>query len=44
LWAVGGDAWGQSRTAIHSPRSRLGFDVTFFDSADVYGCGHSEKL
>ena len=46
LWAVGGDAWGpvndrESLTAIQRAWER---GVTFFDTADVYGRGHSEAL
>jgi len=49
-WAVGGNAWGNSygdtddsvsRAAI---RRALELGVTLFDTADVYGHGHSEAL
>ena len=44
-WAIGG-SWGQ----VDDPRAcarctrRLDVGVTFFDTADVYGDGHSERL
>lgn len=49
-WAVGGNAWGNSygetddlisKAAI---RRALELGVTLFDTADVYGQGHSEAL
>ncbi len=53
-WAIGGPFWrdgqplgwgdvddAESIRAIHRARE-LG--VTFFDTADVYGCGHSEEI
>ncbi len=45
-WAVGAQGWGdvddaESLAAIREAR-RL--DVTFFDTAQEYGCGHSERL
>ena len=49
-WAVGGNAWGNSygdtdddlsRAAI---RRALALGVSLFDTADVYGHGHSEAL
>jgi aryl-alcohol dehydrogenase-like predicted oxidoreductase len=44
-WAIGG-AWGQvddreSMTALHTA---VDCGVNFFDTADVYGDGHSERL
>jgi aryl-alcohol dehydrogenase-like predicted oxidoreductase len=44
-WAIGG-SWGQpndeeSMAALHSA---LDLGVNFFDTADVYGDGHSERL
>jgi myo-inositol catabolism protein IolS len=45
-WAIGGDAWGP----VHDERSlaalnrALELGVTFLDTADVYGDGHSEGL
>ncbi len=53
-WAIGGPAWrgetpigwgkvddGESIRAIHRA---LDLGVTFFDTADLYGCGHSEQV
>ncbi len=49
-WAVGGDTFGNgygptsdddSRAAI---RAALAAGITFFDTADIYGHGHSEAL
>lgn len=47
LWAVGGSGWGggaddqQSILGIHKA---LELGVTFFDTADAYGAGHSETV
>ncbi len=53
-WAIGGNAmigetaigWGnvddsESRSAIHKA---LDMGINFFDTADIYGLGHSEKI
>src|SRR5271163_4274608 len=53
-WGIGGPFWdrggwmgygnvddAESVRAIH--RS-LDLGVTFFDTADIYGCGHSERI
>jgi aryl-alcohol dehydrogenase-like predicted oxidoreductase len=45
-WAVGGDAWGstddaESLAALHRA---VELGVNFFDTADVYGDGRSERL
>ena len=45
-WAIGGMNWGPtdddvSKKALHAA---LDAGVTFFDTADVYGFGHSEDL
>jgi aryl-alcohol dehydrogenase-like predicted oxidoreductase len=45
-WAIGGMNWGPtddevSRRALHAALDR---GVTLIDTADVYGCGHSEEL
>lgn len=45
-WAIGGMNWGKtdddvSKKALHAA---LDQGVTFIDTADVYGFGHSEKL
>lgn len=46
LWAVGGDAWGPTddRESLNTIDAALDAGVTFFDTADVYGAGHSEEL
>ncbi|NIV36695.1 MAG: aldo/keto reductase [Anaerolineae bacterium] len=46
LWAIGGDAWGptEDRESLNVIDAALGAGVTFFDTADVYGTGHSEEL
>ncbi len=46
LWAIGGDAWGpvddrESRAAI---ARAFDLGVNLFDTADVYGRGHSEEI
>ena len=54
-WAVGGPftnefgkpvGWGQVNDAesIRAIHRALDLGITFFDTADVYGCGHSERL
>ena len=45
-WAIGGQAWGgaddtESLKALHAA---VDLGVNFFDTADVYGDGHSERL
>ena len=45
-WAIGGTNWGKtddnvSKRALHEAMDR---GVTFIDTADVYGFGHSEQL
>ena len=44
-WAVGGD-WGQTddRVSLAAMGAAVEAGVTFFDTADVYGDGHSERL
>jgi aryl-alcohol dehydrogenase-like predicted oxidoreductase len=46
LWAVGGDSWGPTddRESLDTIDAALDAGVTFFDTADVYGAGHSEEL
>ncbi len=46
LWAVGGDAWGpvEDRDSVAAIQRAWELGVTFFDTADVYGRGHSEEL
>lgn len=45
-WAIGGDAWGpvDDRESIRAMEHAFELGVNFFDTADVYGEGHSEKL
>lgn len=53
-WAIGGPfwrgdqpvGWGQvdDQESIRALERALELGVTFFDTADVYGCGHSERL
>lgn len=45
-WAMGGDAWGpvDDTESIAAIRRAVDLGVTFFDTADVYGRGHSEQL
>src|ERR1035437_7773972 len=44
-WAIGG-AWGDvdDRESIAALHAALDGGVNFFDTADVYGDGHSERL
>lgn len=44
-WAIGGD-WGNSsdEEALRGLRRAMEAGVNFFDTADVYGGGHAEKL
>jgi aryl-alcohol dehydrogenase-like predicted oxidoreductase len=46
LWAAGGGEWGPSDDAEISNAidAALDLGVTFFDTADVYGNGHSEEV
>jgi len=49
-WAIGGNAHGNSygptddATSIAAVRRALDLGCTFFDTADVYGWGHSEEV
>ncbi len=49
-WAIGGDSWGNSYGPTDDAVSRAAIQtaleagVTLFDTADVYGHGHSEAL
>jgi aryl-alcohol dehydrogenase-like predicted oxidoreductase len=49
-WAIGGNEYGNSygptddATSIDAIRVALDFGCNFFDTADVYGHGHSERL
>src|SRR5205814_2409285 len=44
-WAIGG-SWGavDDETSVAALHAALDAGVTFFDTADVYGDGHSERL
>lgn len=46
LWAAGGDLWGvtDDQEIFDAIDFALDSGVTFFDTADVYGKGHSEEL
>jgi aryl-alcohol dehydrogenase-like predicted oxidoreductase len=49
-WAIGGDKFGNSygptddAVSLRAVKRALDLGCTFFDTADVYGHGHSEKL
>ncbi len=49
-WAIGGNAHGNSygptddAASLAAIRRAVGLGCTFFDTADVYGWGHSEEL
>jgi myo-inositol catabolism protein IolS len=45
-WAVGGHGWGKVKDDESIDAIRFAFEqgVTFFDTADVYGLGKSEKM
>lgn len=46
LWAAGGDQWGpiNDREILSTIDLALERGVNFYDTADVYGMGHSEEL
>ena len=46
LWAIGGSEWGpvEDQNSLDTIEAALQSGITFFDTADVYGMGHSEKL
>ncbi len=46
LWAAGGDYWGATddREVLAAIDYALDHGVNFYDTADVYGSGHSEEL
>jgi len=46
LWAIGGSEWGtvDDKNSLDTIEAALQAGITFFDTADVYGLGHSEKL
>jgi myo-inositol catabolism protein IolS len=45
-WAIGGDAWGpvDDADSLAAIQRAIDVGVTFFDTADVYGRGRSERL
>lgn len=45
-WAIGGMNWGKTDDDVskNAIRKALDMGVTFIDTADVYGFGHSEEL
>jgi aryl-alcohol dehydrogenase-like predicted oxidoreductase len=46
LWAIGGNMWGavDDRESLNTIDAALDAGITFYDTADVYGAGHSEEL
>lgn len=46
LWAAGGDQWGATddRDVLNAIDYALDQGMNFYDTADVYGWGHSEEL
>ncbi len=46
LWAIGGNEWGpvDDQNSLETIEAALQAGITFFDTADVYGFGHSEEL
>lgn len=46
LWAMGGSGWGHTEDgeSLEAIDRALEMGVDFFDTADVYGDGHSEEL
>lgn len=46
LWAAGGGLWGKNddQAILDMIDAALTAGITFFDTADVYGDGHSEEL
>jgi len=46
LWAIGGDQWGptEDQESLNVIDRALELGINFYDTADVYGGGHSEKL
>jgi aryl-alcohol dehydrogenase-like predicted oxidoreductase len=45
-WAIGGHGWGiiDDAISIKSIQKALDLGINFFDTADVYGFGHSEEI
>lgn len=46
LWAIGGTSWGSTEDAesLSTIDRALELGIDFYDTADVYGDGHSEEL
>lgn len=46
MWAVAGSEWGEvdDRGSLEAVDAALAAGINFFDTADVYGAGHSEEL
>ncbi len=46
LWAIGGSEWGEvdDRESLAVISAALDLGINFFDTADVYGDGHSEQI
>ena len=46
LWAIGGNEWGpvDDQNSLDTIEAAVQAGITFFDTADVYGFGHSEEL
>jgi len=46
LWAIGGNEWGATddQHSLAAIEAALDAGITFFDTSDVYGDGHSEQL
>jgi len=46
LWAMGGSSWGpvDDQNSLDTIDAALDAGITFYDTADVYGDGHSEEL
>lgn len=45
-WAIGGHGWGKvdDQESIRAVRRAFDLGVNFFDTADIYGFGHSEEI
>ncbi len=45
-WAIGGQGWGpiDDNQSVEAIKAALEVGINFFDTADVYGLGHSEEI